>query len=57
MTNSQLRQTIRNFLLTATFEECMVEFKISKERGDTFRMEVIREWIGEEFPDKPHFKL
>lgn len=42
-----LRQTIRNFLLTATLEELEKERRLSLERNDSFRAAVIEEMIHE----------
>lgn len=49
MDRSQVYQHCRNFLLTATREECEREFEISVEHGDQVRADSIRELIKEWF--------
>ena len=50
------RMGIRNFLLTASIEELQEELKISKEKGDTFRVDCIQELLDkkeeEDFEDE-----
>jgi hypothetical protein len=48
MDKRQLRQNIRNFLLTASLAELIIERNISLENGDTYRAECIEELIREE---------
>ncbi len=43
----QIRQVIRNFLLTATKQELERELAISRDRGDVFRAECVLELIRE----------
>lgn len=47
-----LRQNIRNYLWSATWEEAQEELRISQERGDVQREELIRETMLEWWPEK-----
>jgi len=44
----QLRQNVRNFLMTATLDELKKELAISKQRGDAKRAQFVQELINEE---------
>ncbi len=46
-TQRQVRQAVRNFLLTATPEELKREKEISLERNDQFRAQCVQELIDE----------
>lgn len=43
----QIRQNIRNFLLTATAEQLQAEYQISVDSGDNFRAMCVNEIILE----------
>jgi len=45
---SQLRESVRAFLLTATHDELVEEAEISRERGDHQREAFIHELLSEE---------
>lgn len=47
--NRQLRQNLRNYLLTASEEEAQKEIKISRDQGDETRAKIIEELISEGF--------
>ena len=47
----QLRQNVRNFLLTATLEEMRKELQISRESGDAIRARFVQEMIDEKIEE------